>query len=201
MIVPVKFLVNRCVLNSEICAKIDNARAGGQKRFGKFGRKAVRQCQENKTGLTRNLFRVGIGKLERGRNCLMREAWKNLRERFARQLPRKDRHADALGAGAPVLRRCNRKRQPPRPSFSSQRAMRIPSRADCNEKLQPSPSGRRDAGCRQTRRCASHSEAATVSPWSFLLLSSASRCSLFSVSSSRSFFSIFSGFVCARASP
>src|SRR2546430_1445740 len=88
MIVPIKFLVNRCVLNSKICAKIDNARAGGQKRFGKLSSESVWQRQKNKTGFARNLFRVGIGKLERGRNCLMREARKNLRERFARQLPR-----------------------------------------------------------------------------------------------------------------
>jgi hypothetical protein len=91
MIVAIEFLVNGGVFYSEIGAKIDDPSAGGQKRLGKFGSESMWQGEKNKTGLARDLFWVGIGKLQRGRSLLVGKARKNLRERFADQLPRRRR--------------------------------------------------------------------------------------------------------------
>jgi hypothetical protein len=90
--VIIKFLVNGGVFYPEVGAKIDHARASGQERFGKFGSEAVRQRKKNKTSVARDLFWVRIGKFERGRRLLMREARENVRERFAGQLSRRCRH-------------------------------------------------------------------------------------------------------------
>ena len=92
MIVTVKFLIDGSVFDSKIGAQIDNARAGRQKRFGKFGREAVRQRQKNKTGFPRELSWVGIRKLEFSRSLVMRKARENLGERFAGQISRSCRH-------------------------------------------------------------------------------------------------------------
>ena len=86
----VKLPVNIGVCDSEIGAKIDDPSAGRQKWPGKFGSESMWQGEKNKTGLARDLFWVGIGKLERGRSFMMGKARKNLRERFAGQLPRPD---------------------------------------------------------------------------------------------------------------
>src|SRR2546423_13467028 len=91
MIVTIKFPVNGGVFYSKIGAQIDYARAGGQERLGKFSRKSVRQCQENKTGLTRDLFWVRIGKLESGSGLVVDETRKNLGQRLAGPLPRRCR--------------------------------------------------------------------------------------------------------------
>ena len=47
MIITVKFLVYLRVLDSEICAKIDNARAGLNQRFGKFRSESMRKREKN----------------------------------------------------------------------------------------------------------------------------------------------------------
>jgi hypothetical protein len=89
MIMAIKFLVNGSVFYPKIGAKIDNTHARGQQRFGELGGQAVGQRKKNKTHLARDLFWVRIGKLERGRSFLVREARKNLHKRFAGQLPRR----------------------------------------------------------------------------------------------------------------
>src|SRR5207245_10035319 len=74
MIVTVKFLVNSGVLYPKIRTKIDNARASRQKRLGKFASEPLRECEQDKISLARHLLGVGIGKFERVRSFLMREA-------------------------------------------------------------------------------------------------------------------------------
>jgi len=60
MIMAIEFLVNSGVFYSEIGAQIHHTRAGGQKRLGKFGSESMGQGEENKTGLARDLYWVGI---------------------------------------------------------------------------------------------------------------------------------------------
>src|SRR5438477_12851607 len=88
MIVTVKFLIDGSVFDSKIGAQIDNARAGRQKWFGKFGREAVRQRQKNKAGFACELFWIWIRKFKSSRGFVMGEARKNFRQRFAGPLPR-----------------------------------------------------------------------------------------------------------------
>ena len=87
MIVAIEFLVNSGVFYSEIGAQIHHARAGGQKRLGKFGSESMWQSEKNKTRLARDLFWIGIGKIQCRCSLQVREARENLRERFAGQLP------------------------------------------------------------------------------------------------------------------
>src|SRR5437764_11369688 len=89
MILTIKFPVNRNLLYPKISAQVDNPGAGCQKRLGKFGREAVRQSEKNNSRLASDLFWIGIGKFEGGRDFLMREARKNFREGFADQLARR----------------------------------------------------------------------------------------------------------------
>ena len=91
MIVTIKFPVNGVVFYSKIGAQIDHARAGGQERLGEFSRKSVRQCQENKSGLSCDLVWVRIGKLESDRSLVVHETRKNLGQRLAGPLPRRCR--------------------------------------------------------------------------------------------------------------
>ena len=89
MIVPVEFLVDLGVFDSKVGAKIDNARTGDEERLGKFGGEAVRQCEKNEAGALRDLFCVGIGKLQRARDFVMSEAGENVGHRFAGKLARR----------------------------------------------------------------------------------------------------------------
>src|SRR6266567_2769889 len=97
MIVTVKFLIDGSVFDSKIGAQIDNARAGRQKWFGKFGREAVRQRQKNKAGFACELFWIWIRKFKFSRGFVMRKTRENLGERFAGQLPRSCRHKIDMG--------------------------------------------------------------------------------------------------------
>ena len=63
MIFAVKFFVNRSVAQAKIGAKIDDARAKIDKRFGEFGRHAVRERQKNNVSFARECFGIGIAKL------------------------------------------------------------------------------------------------------------------------------------------
>ena len=136
MSVLVKFMVNVGVFDPEIGAKIDNARAGGQKRLGKFGGEPVRQREKDNAGLTRDLFYVRIGKLQRGGSFGMSEARKNFGKRLSGELARRccdkidmwmaEKQADELFAG--VTGGANN-----RDFGLRHKPMRISSRADCNE--------------------------------------------------------------------
>src|SRR5262245_14012446 len=88
MIVPVKFLVNSRVFDSEISAKIDNPRPGAEQWFSELSREPVRQREKDEFGFARDLFRIRIGKLERSRSLAMNKTRKNFRERFAGQISR-----------------------------------------------------------------------------------------------------------------
>ena len=77
MIVAIKFLINSRVFCPEIRAKIDNARAGRQQWLGKLGSESVREYEKDKTGFARDLFWIGIGKLERSRDLVGRKAREN----------------------------------------------------------------------------------------------------------------------------
>src|SRR5437016_8169842 len=88
MIMAIEFLVNSGVFDSEIGAQIHHARAGGQERLGKFGSESVGQSEKNKTRLARDLFWIGIGKIQCRCSLQVREARENLRERCADQLSR-----------------------------------------------------------------------------------------------------------------
>src|SRR5436309_6986612 len=88
MIVAIKFFVNGSVFYPEIGAEIDHARAGRQKRFGKFGGESVRQSQKNYFRVTGQLFRIGFTEPERVGFFNMGKTRKDLGKRFARELPR-----------------------------------------------------------------------------------------------------------------
>lgn len=91
MIVTVEFPVDIRVLDSKIRAEIEDTIAAGKKRLRKFRREAVRQRQKNDGGGVRDLFCVGIRKLQRDRFFVMGQARKNFRQRFASQLTRSRR--------------------------------------------------------------------------------------------------------------
>src|SRR2546423_8924485 len=91
MVLPIKFPINGGVLYPKIRAQIDNTRAGCQERLGQFSCDSVWQSEKNKTRFARDLFWIGIGKLERGRGLQVRETWENLGKRFAGQTSRRCR--------------------------------------------------------------------------------------------------------------
>src|SRR5216684_5777105 len=90
MIVTVKFLVDRSIFDSEVGTKIENARAGLQKRFSKFGSQPVGQREKDNLGFARELLWIGIEKFEPLRFLVMRQARENLRQGFASKLARSD---------------------------------------------------------------------------------------------------------------
>ena len=160
MIVPVKFFVDVRVFDSKIRAKIDNTRAGGQKRFGELGRETVRQREENKTGGGRDLICIGIGKLQRSRRFIMSKPRENLGESFAGETSR--RRGDKIDI--------RMREQQPNKLFAGvtrsaddchfgfrHKPMRISSRADCNE------------NCVTNSCCVARGQAANVPAWSLPL--------------------------------
>src|SRR5439155_264972 len=88
MIVAIKFFVNGSVFYPEIGAEIDHARAGRQKRFGKFGGESVRQSQKNYFRVTGQLFRIGFTEPERVGFFNMGKTRKDLGKCFAGELRR-----------------------------------------------------------------------------------------------------------------
>src|SRR5438270_8932880 len=91
MVVAIKFLINSGVFDPKIGTEIHHPCARRQERLGKLGRAAVWQGKKNNTGAARNLFWIGVGKLERGRSLFVGKARKDLRERLAGQLSRRSR--------------------------------------------------------------------------------------------------------------
>src|SRR5438270_13711486 len=88
MFITVKFAVNVGVLDPKVGAEIQNARAGGKQRLGKFGSESVRQRQEDNCCSGRDCFRLEIGKLERGRFRQVGDSRKNFGKRSSYKLPR-----------------------------------------------------------------------------------------------------------------
>src|SRR5260370_29755500 len=90
MIITVKFLVNLRVLDSEICAKIDNACASLNYRFGKFRSESVRQREKNNLCNLRELHRIRRAEAEVPRFLVVRKPRKNVGQRLSRELSGRD---------------------------------------------------------------------------------------------------------------
>src|SRR5439155_10704739 len=90
LIITVKFLVYLRVLDSEICAKIDNARASLNYRFGKFRSEAVRQREKNNLCHLRELRRIRRAEAEVPGFLVVRKTRKNVGQPLSRKLSRRD---------------------------------------------------------------------------------------------------------------
>jgi hypothetical protein len=78
-------------MNPEIRAKIDNTRTCVEERLRKFSRDPMRQGEKNDLRFVGELLWIRVGKIERSCFVMMRQSRKDLRERFAGELARRDR--------------------------------------------------------------------------------------------------------------
>jgi hypothetical protein len=90
MIITVKFLVYLRVLDSEICAKIYDARAALKQRLGEFRSESVRQRQKNNFCDLRELHRIRRAEAKVTRFLVVRKTRKNVGQPLPRKLSGRD---------------------------------------------------------------------------------------------------------------
>jgi hypothetical protein len=141
MLMSVKFAVDRGILDPEIGAQIDYARAGVQERLRELDRDPVRQREENDLRCFRDLSRRRIAEPQRPGGCMRAGARKNFRQGFPCELPRS--HGRQLRLWMPqkephqLLAGVAGSADDSHPGFVAvfHRAMRITSRCVCNERF------------------------------------------------------------------